>query len=176
MAPPIAMFCRDRSFIEQQERTSQSALESLALFGVPPYRTEDDYSFDLIRDPSVLPDMPTPLGLIGVSPSYQLPNAPMQVPDTNRLIFDSAKLARLDALLQELKAGGHRVLIYFQMTKMIDLMEEYLVYRCVYIIGLSVVKLDINRCFLYRQYKYLRLDGSSKIEDRRDMVTDWQTK
>jgi len=38
---------------------------------------------------------------------------------------------------------------------MMDLMEEYLIYR---------------------QYKYLRLDGSSKLEDRRDMVIDWQTK
>ncbi|CAG8510592.1 15406_t:CDS:2 [Acaulospora colombiana] len=28
----------------------------------------------------------------------------------------------------------------------------------------------------YRQYKYLRLDGSSKIHDRRDMVEDWQTR
>jgi len=79
----------------------------------------------------------------------------MQVPDAKRLIYDSAKLARLDALLQELKMGDHRVLIYFQMTRMMDLMEEYLIYR---------------------QYKYLRLDGSSKLEDRRDMVMDWQTR
>lgn len=62
---------------------------------------------------------------------------------------------KLDSLLHDLKLGGHKVLIYFQMTKMIDLMEEYLVFR---------------------QYKYLRLDGSSKLEDRRDMVTDWQTR
>jgi DNA helicase INO80 len=41
------------------------------------------------------------------------------------------------------------------MTRMMDLMEEYLIYR---------------------QYKYLRLDGSSKLEDRRDMVMDWQTR
>jgi DNA helicase INO80 len=79
----------------------------------------------------------------------------MQVPEAKRLIYDSAKLARLDSLLHELKEGGHRVLIYFQMTRMMDLMEEYLIYR---------------------QYKYLRLDGSSKIEDRRDMVMDWQTR
>ena len=26
------------------------------------------------------------------------------------------------------------------------------------------------------RYKYLRLDGASKISDRRDMVTDWQTR
>jgi DNA helicase INO80 len=69
--------------------------------------------------------------------------------------MDSGKLYRLDKLLEELRADGHRVLIYFQMTRMIDLMEEYL---------------------SYRQYKYLRLDGSSKISDRRDMVEDWQTK
>ena len=79
----------------------------------------------------------------------------MQVPQMDKLIVDSSKMARLDSLLRELKAGGHRVLIYFQMTKMIDLMEEYLIYR---------------------QYKYLRLDGASKISDRRDMVTDWQTR
>ena len=29
----------------------------------------------------------------------------------------------LEKLLVQLKQGGHRVLIYFQMTKMIDLME-----------------------------------------------------
>lgn len=79
----------------------------------------------------------------------------MQVPEAKRLIYDSAKLARLDTLLHELKAGDHRVLVYFQMTRMMDLMEEYLIYR---------------------QYKYLRLDGSSKLEDRRDMVMEWQTR
>jgi DNA helicase INO80 len=70
-------------------------------------------------------------------------------------VVDSAKLARLDDLLRELKDGGHRVLLYFQMTRMMDLAEEYLIYR---------------------QYKYLRLDGSSPIDQRRDMVTAWQTK
>ena len=28
---------------------------------------------------------------------------------------------------------------------------------------------------LFRKYKYIRLDGSSKVEDRRDMVKDFQT-
>lgn len=71
------------------------------------------------------------------------------------LILDSGKLHKLDKLLEQLKAEGHRCLIYFQMTRMIDLMEEYI---------------------SYKQYKYMRLDGSSKISDRRDMVTDWQTR
>ena len=28
----------------------------------------------------------------------------------------------------------------------------------------------------YRKHKYMRLDGSSKISDRRDMVADFQSK
>lgn len=70
-------------------------------------------------------------------------------------MYDSGKLERIDRLLCQLKSEGHRVLIYFQMTKMIDLMEEYLAYR---------------------RYTYLRLDGSSTLSDRRDMVSDWQNR
>ena len=75
------------------------------------------------------------------------------VPSMRRFVTDSGKLAKLDELLRELKNGGHRVLLYFQMTRMIDLMEEYLTYR---------------------NYKYCRLDGSTKLEDRRDTVLDFQ--
>ncbi|KAI5288516.1 putative DNA helicase ino80, partial [Ascosphaera aggregata] len=75
------------------------------------------------------------------------------VPSMRRFVTDSGKLAKLDQLLMELKNGGHRVLLYFQMTRMIDLMEEYLTYR---------------------NYKYCRLDGSTKLEDRRDTVLDFQ--
>jgi DNA helicase INO80 len=77
----------------------------------------------------------------------------IEVPSMRRFVTDSGKLAKLDELLRELKAGGHRVLLYFQMTRMIDLMEEYLTYR---------------------NYKYCRLDGSTKLEDRRDTVADFQ--
>ncbi|KAJ1883984.1 putative DNA helicase ino80, partial [Kickxella alabastrina] len=77
------------------------------------------------------------------------------MPSMDKLIRYSGKMAVLDRLLVRLKQEGHRVLLYFQMTKMIDLFEEYLAYR---------------------KYTYLRLDGSSKISDRRDMVMDWQTR
>lgn len=79
----------------------------------------------------------------------------ISMPSMDRFITESAKLKKLDELLVQLKREGHRVLIYFQMTKMMDLMEEYLTYR---------------------QYNHIRLDGSSKLEDRRDLVHDWQTK
>lgn len=37
--------------------------------------------------------------------------------------MESGKLHTLDILLSRLKAQGHRVLIYSQMTRMIDLLE-----------------------------------------------------
>ena len=64
-------------------------------------------------------------------------------------------MAVLDKLLVKLKREGHRVLVYSQMTRMIDLLEEFMAYR---------------------RYRYIRLDGSSRISDRRDMVDDFQTK
>ena len=152
VAPTIAMHCDDRTFLERQAQLFEGPLESLALYGLPPHLRElETYSTAY----EVAFHGLSTAGLFGNSPSHQLPPSTMQVPDAKRLIYDSAKLARLDVLLQELKMGDHRVLIYFQMTRMMDLMEEYLIYR---------------------QYKYLRLDGSSKLEDRRDMVMDWQTR
>ncbi|KAG8905621.1 putative DNA helicase ino80 [Tulasnella sp. 403] len=152
-APPMSLYCAERTFLEMQSRITNSPLDSLALYGLPAAEVD---SLDATQHVSEsLPGLPSPYGIVGHSSPDQLPVSTMHFPDAERLIFDSAKLARLDSLLQELKAGGHKVLIYFQMTKMIDLMEEYLVFR---------------------QYKYLRLDGDSKIEDRRDMVTDWQTR
>jgi len=146
------MYCNDRTFIEWQNLICDAPLETLALYGLPYRLRESEDSCAALQ--TLLPGV-LPTGLAGMSPSNQLPTSNMLVPEAKRLIYDSAKLSRLDALLQELKSGDHRVLVYFQMTRMMDLMEEYLIYR---------------------QYKYLRLDGSSKLEDRRDMVIDWQTR
>jgi DNA helicase INO80 len=73
--------------------------------------------------------------------------------DKETLVFDAGKLFVLDGLLVRLKAEGHRVLIYSQMTRMIDLLEEYMTHR---------------------KHTFMRLDGSSKIHERRDMVADFQ--
>nr|CAD7431166.1 unnamed protein product [Timema monikensis] len=45
------------------------------------------------------------------------------VPDKQTLVTDAGKLYVLDGLLKRLKEQGHRVLIYSQMTRMIDLLE-----------------------------------------------------
>lgn len=55
------------------------------------------------------------------------------IPPLGRFVSDSGKLQVLDTLLPKLKNEGHRVLLYFQMTRMIDLMEEYLVKRTIHI-------------------------------------------
>jgi DNA helicase INO80 len=152
VAPAISVYCTDRTFLESQTQLLDAPTESLAMYGLPPRLQNSEEA--CARYHACTHGLP-PRGLISNSPPDQLPMSNMHVPEAKRLIYDSAKLARLDALLQELKLDDHRVLVYFQMTRMMDLMEEYLIYR---------------------QYKYLRLDGSSKLEDRRDMVIDWQTR
>ena len=77
------------------------------------------------------------------------------MPEKQSLISDAGKLFVLDRLLARLKEGGHRVLIYSQMTRMIDLLEEFM---------------------SHRQHSFMRLDGSSKISERRDMVADFQAR
>uniref|UniRef100_A0A8D9A723 Chromatin-remodeling ATPase INO80 n=3 Tax=Cacopsylla melanoneura TaxID=428564 RepID=A0A8D9A723_9HEMI len=92
-------------------------------------------------------------GLMAATPKRGWSN--ISIPDKLTLVYDAGKLSVLDELLKRLKASGHRVLIYSQMTKMIDLLEEFMVYR---------------------KYRYMRLDGSSKISERRDMVADFQNR
>ncbi|KAK9829749.1 hypothetical protein WJX72_007671 [[Myrmecia] bisecta] len=71
-----------------------------------------------------------------------------------KALVDSGKMAVLDALLRRLKAEGHKVLLFSQMTAMMGLLADYLAYR---------------------RYRFLRLDGSTVIADRRDMVRAFQT-
>uniref|UniRef100_A0A2C9KB78 Chromatin-remodeling ATPase INO80 n=2 Tax=Biomphalaria glabrata TaxID=6526 RepID=A0A2C9KB78_BIOGL len=92
-------------------------------------------------------------GLLAVKPHYGWTQ--VQIADKESLVSDAGKLYVLDSLLQRLKDEDHRVLIYSQMTRMIDLLEEYM---------------------WYRKHTYMRLDGSSKISERRDMVADFQTR
>ncbi|WIA28393.1 hypothetical protein OEZ86_010939 [Tetradesmus obliquus] len=70
-----------------------------------------------------------------------------------KALCDSGKLTALDSLLMTLKAEGHRVLVFCQMTTMMDLLEEL---------------------FAYRRHRWLRLDGSTPIAERRDLVDAWQ--
>ncbi|GAB0094499.1 chromodomain-helicase-DNA-binding protein 7 isoform X1 [Sergentomyia squamirostris] len=45
------------------------------------------------------------------------------------LIYSSGKMVLIDKLLPKLKANGHRVLIFSQMVRCLDILEDYLMYR-----------------------------------------------
>ncbi|KAL9477384.1 hypothetical protein ACSS6W_007225 [Trichoderma asperelloides] len=74
----------------------------------------------------------------------------IQFPDKRLLQYDCGKLQALDKLLRKLQSGGHRALIFTQMTKVLDILEQFL---------------NIHG------HKYLRLDGATKVEQRQ-ILTD----
>ncbi|KAF1347585.1 SNF2 family N-terminal domain-containing protein [Delphinella strobiligena] len=70
-------------------------------------------------------------------------------PDKRLLQFDCGKLQRLAPLLRSLQSKGSRALIFTQMTSVLNILESFL---------------NIHG------YRYLRLDGSTRIEQRQDMM------
>jgi ATP-dependent helicase STH1/SNF2 len=76
---------------------------------------------------------------------------PMSI--SNDLLWRTCgKFELLDRILPKYKASGHRILMFFQMTAIMDIMEDYL---------------------RYRDYKFLRLDGMTKSDERADMLRDF---
>ena len=61
------------------------------------------------------------------------------------LVTTSGKLIVLDKLLRKLKMEKHQVLIFSQMTVMLDILEDY--------------------CH-YRKFEYCRIDGSTDMDTR----------
>jgi len=61
------------------------------------------------------------------------------------LVRTSGKVELLSRILPKFFATGHRILIFFQMTKVMDIMEDFL---------------------KMMGWKYLRLDGGTKTEER----------
>merc|ERR1711944_212744 len=61
----------------------------------------------------------------------------------------SGKFELLDRVLPKLKASGHRVLMFCQMTQCMTIIEDY---------------------FNFKGYKFLRLDGMTKSDERADML------
>jgi superfamily II DNA/RNA helicase len=65
------------------------------------------------------------------------------------LVDNCGKMVLLDKLLVRLKQQGSRVLIFSQMTKMLDILEDY--------------------C-LWKNFEYCRLDGQTAHEDRQNSI------
>lgn len=70
----------------------------------------------------------------------------------DHLIYTSGKMSVMDKLLARFKQQGSRVLIFSQMTRTLDIMEDY--------------------C-LFRQFNYCRIDGATAQEDRETMMRDF---
>eukprot|EP00400_MALV-I_sp_L67-5_P000198 gene198-425_t len=70
-------------------------------------------------------------------------------PSKGLLQYDCGKFVVLAKLLHKLRAEGHKCLIFTQMAKMLDVLEQFI---------------NINR------FTYVRLDGSTKVEDRQRIV------
>jgi ATP-dependent helicase STH1/SNF2 len=69
---------------------------------------------------------------------------------SNDLLWRTAgKFELLDRILPKFRATGHRVLMFFQMTQIMNIMEDFL---------------------RLRGMKYLRLDGSTKSDDRSELL------
>lgn len=148
-APPIDVVCYDHGTRTERENSFFNIGIRRTLYGPSPVEQRALITQDIA--PAFLP----PREMLPPPDNEKKRFNNISVPSMRRFVTDSGKLAKLDELLFKLKNDGHRVLLYFQMTRMIDLMEEYLTYR---------------------NYKYCRLDGSTKLEDRRDTVHDFQTR
>lgn len=72
-----------------------------------------------------------------------------QFPDPRLIQYDCGKLQTLDRLLRNLKDNQHRVLIFTQMTRMLDVLEAFL---------------------NFHGHIYLRLDGSTRIDQRQILM------
>jgi len=68
------------------------------------------------------------------------------------LIRASGKFSLLDRMLQQLHKDGHQVLIFSQMTAVLNVMEDYL---------------------NYRKWNYCRIDGSTNIDDRQAQMDEF---
>uniref|UniRef100_A0A8C2WC79 Chromodomain helicase DNA binding protein 1-like n=1 Tax=Cyclopterus lumpus TaxID=8103 RepID=A0A8C2WC79_CYCLU len=71
------------------------------------------------------------------------------------LVEASGKLCLLDSMLAYLHKGGHRILLFSQMTRMLDILQDYMEFR---------------------GYSYERLDGSVRGEERNLAVKNFSSK
>merc|ERR1719483_775863 len=76
----------------------------------------------------------------------------VQGPDIFRA---SGKFELLDRIFPKMHRTGHRILLFCQMTQLMTILEDYL---------------------SWRGYKYLRLDGTTKSEERGEMLAQFNAK
>ncbi|KAJ3380231.1 hypothetical protein HDU84_006066 [Entophlyctis sp. JEL0112] len=103
------------------------------LFDVPDDEAEKDFDFH-----SAIPD--------------QSVNLSQKIPD---IVASSGKMLLLERLLPELFKRGHKVLIFSQMTRMLDILADWFEF--------------------IKKWKFCRIDGNVTIETRRENIQEFNT-
>ncbi|KAG8629959.1 hypothetical protein KVT40_001578 [Elsinoe batatas] len=135
--------------VQSTERRSSALNSSIQKFG---FVTPNAVAHDVLS--YTLPaDVRTSIQSIGRSQDDPFHESRVRLsiafPDKRLLQYDCGKLQRLAILLRDLTSRGSRALIFTQMTSVLDILERFL---------------NIHG------YKYMRLDGSTRIEQRQDMM------
>ncbi|KAI8055731.1 SMARCA1 protein [Syncephalis plumigaleata] len=68
------------------------------------------------------------------------------------IVENAGKMILLDKLLRRMKAQGSRVLLFSQMSRVLDILEDYCIFR---------------------EYEYCRIDGSTQHEDRIEAIDEY---
>jgi SWI/SNF-related matrix-associated actin-dependent regulator of chromatin subfamily A protein 2/4 len=80
------------------------------------------------------------------------------------IVRQCGKFIALDRIMVKLKAAGHKVLLFSTMTKLLDLLEVYLQWR------------ELPASTGGGRLKYLRIDGSTALEDREHAIQKFNAK
>lgn len=76
----------------------------------------------------------------------------------------------LDKLLKSMKAKGSRVLIFSQMSRVLDILEDYCHFRKYGMYGTLIICLS---ALIDRYLEYCRIDGNTAHEDRTMAIDEY---
>lgn len=157
---PPEMVISSYRFIRNNQSSRLDRWEKEILLGKSLcFSSEIDWSLRPLKTSLIEPSL---LGIDIVAVSGLLPRSFYQLtknsscinmPSFERMVSDSGKMLELEKLLSKLKQDGHRVLIFSQMRKMLDILEEFM---------------------KHHKYKMYRLDGMTNVFERHAMVSDFQ--
>ena len=136
-------------FVEFQDifyyyQTIQPKIETNSIILDPSLNTHQSYSS--LRQSSLFYSALVP---ILSSLHFILNRSHLLFPDRKSIEHDCGKLRKLSILLSDLKKNGHKCVIFTQMAKMLDILESFM---------------NIHG------HSYLRLDGSTRVEQRQRVV------
>lgn len=165
VAPKPAFICSDSRFVYLQRTLDHNLWLSALLFRPMPVLSKLSVAdSELVLTGYLSPDRSGIYGhdveqnlsaLLAGCQLSQFGDQGVLVPKLRDLVWECGKMRLFAQLLRILKAQGHRVLVYSQMTAMLDILQDFLTSN---------------------NYTYVRLDGSSSLDQRRSVVDRFQNK